>query len=183
MLRELYTECYKHPGYGMGEWRRVQTEKWVERNLPSPGRWLDVGCGRGEMLMYADSHGHEVRGCEIVPDLCEAPAIDLIKTAASLPYDDEAFDTVSCFDVLEHVLPEETEQVLAEIFRVAKKAVFFGIAFYPCKMYGHDLHINLRSPEEWESLIRIHQGWDWHERQIDRDWLLVTLKRTRDVMV
>lgn len=69
-----------------------------------------------------------------------------------LPFEDRAFDAVVISDVMEHVLPEQRKQVLAEALRVTRKVVVCG---YPCgpaafaldqELYRHYKSRNLQPP-------------------------------------
>lgn len=94
------------------------------KTLDQRGSYLDVGCGRGEMLLYAKEIGFAyVEGTETVPILYERYGVQFA-LATDLPYTDDAFDVVSCLDVLEHLLPEDTEKALQELARVAKNVLF-----------------------------------------------------------
>lgn len=96
---------------------------------------LDVGCGRGEILIHVAKLGAEAIGI----DYAEA-AIDVAKKAISkqdktiqkrirlvrqdvcqLPFDNGMFDRVFFLDVVEHLIPEEGKKTLNEIRRVLKK--------------------------------------------------------------
>ena len=76
--------------------------------------------------------------------------------AYDLPFSENEFDVVTCFDVIEHILPEDTEAVLKELDRVARLAIILCIANYPSKHNGVDLHINIRHYKSWDRLIHKH---------------------------
>lgn len=88
---------------------------------------LDVGCGSGHFLTRLEKHlGIKGVGIDISPK-----SIKLAKRwqkenlefrvskAEKLPFEDESFDYVFCFDVLEHI--KEQRQALREMARVLKK--------------------------------------------------------------
>ena len=81
----------------------------VERELRrGPGRVLDVGCGRGLLLLAFRERGWKVDGTEL-SDSSAAFARDVltipvtVAPAVSLPWPDGTFDTVSMWHVLEHL--------------------------------------------------------------------------------
>jgi 2-polyprenyl-3-methyl-5-hydroxy-6-metoxy-1,4-benzoquinol methylase len=90
---------------------------------------LDIGCGFGWFELFALSRGaRSITGIEISEeDLATARAhIDAdnvhfeVGSAIDLPFDDSSFDTVVCWEVLEHI-PKHTEpRAFAEIRRVLR---------------------------------------------------------------
>lgn len=82
--------------------------KFLRKRLSTPGRFLDVGCGNGALLMSAREEGWTVRGLELSPFLAakvkERLGID-VDVADFLAYDlsGERFDLVSLRHVLEHL--------------------------------------------------------------------------------
>lgn len=66
-------------------------------------------------------------------------------------------DFVLCADVMEHVEPEYTENVLDHIARLVGRVAFFSISLVPAKKLlpdGRNAHINLRTPEYWLTQLR-----------------------------
>ncbi len=143
-----YEEAYSGV-YGMGKARRLAAFDAIDR--VEKGSFLDVGCGRGEVLEYAKSKGFSpVYGIDVVPllfgeDVCFGEAQDI-------PF--KECDILTCFDVIEHLLPEDTIPALKEFNRVAKKTVILSAANYPSYCNGEDLHINKREYAEWHRLIK-----------------------------
>lgn len=98
-----------------------------------PGmRVLDVGCGRGETLLWLEERGAKAYGVDYAKE-----ALLLAKTtlrfagksdcciiiaanAQRLPFADESFDLVLLLDVVEHLYSWELTQTLTEIWRVLK---------------------------------------------------------------
>jgi len=79
---------------------------WYARFLPSAGRILDVGCGRGEFLDVAADAGLETHGVDLDPAMLahagahqtvEAEALDYLQSTP------ETFDVVSALHVIEHL--------------------------------------------------------------------------------
>lgn len=84
--------------------------------------FLDVGCGTGNFISKIEPIADDIYGIDPhVYKVCKAD--DIIKgTAEQLPFDNNTFDFVSCFDVLGHV--ENPEEVLNGILRVMKPGAF-----------------------------------------------------------
>jgi len=91
---------------------------------------LDVGCGRGEILLQTARLGTRSYGFDYA-----LPAVEItmealkgqpdhmrilahLSNAQRLPYPDQTFDRVFMLDVVEHLYPEELHRVFCEIKRV-----------------------------------------------------------------
>lgn len=151
-----YRRAYELPNYHMGGARMEDALRDL-RELPSRGSYLDVGCGRGEMLSHAQNMGYgPVQGVEVVPDLLGGDRV-VYGEGHALPFTDDSFDVVTLFDVIEHLLPGDDELVCRELARVARRHVLLTANNRPSHLPdGTDLHINKRAYEEWDSLFR-----DW----------------------
>lgn len=145
--------------------------RWVKiiREYKSGGRLLDIGCGEGYFLQYAEKY-YEAYGMD-VSDYCISEACRRTKktklsvgSIANIDYGNEFFDVVTCFDVLEHL--DDPEAAVLECRRVLrsggvlviripntsslganwKKEEWFG--------YKDTTHRSLLSNEGWLSVLR-----------------------------
>ena len=156
-----YVDAYLHPDYGMGLQRKAQAELLLA-GLPR-GSYLDVGCGRGEMLAEAGRLGfNPVRGVEIVPDLVDDERV-VHGEAHEIPFKTGAFDVVSMFDVMEHLIASDSELVCRELERVSRKAVVLTVANYSHVYYGVELHITRRPYDDWH-----HDFCRWFAGRVER---------------
>jgi len=97
---------------------------------------LDVGCGEGYLtnLMYRQKNC-QIVGIDIGEDVVRKarlsfPYISFIKGSAyELPFNDNSFDFITAFEILEHL--ENPETVLKEFKRVAKKWVAISVPKEP----------------------------------------------------
>ena len=137
----------------MGDARRLYAEENLRSAAESCDSYLDVGCGRGEMVAYGSGLGFYAMGVEAVDYLTVDDSI-VQGLAWELPFQDNSFDLVSLFDVIEHLLPEDTERSLIELRRVASKQLFITAANYSSKSLGVELHVNRRPYEEWDKILR-----------------------------
>ena len=156
-----YEAVYKDPAYALGARRREHIISHLDR-IPK-GSLLDVSTGRGEVLDLAqDRDFFPVYGTEAVDYLCDG-VIVVRALAHALPFDNNAFDTVTMFDVMEHLLPEDTEAVCHELKRVARQRVLLTVhnGASAWRNSGGDLHINRRETyDAWHEELRQHFGCD-----------------------
>jgi SAM-dependent methyltransferase len=103
--------------------------KWIliERLLgradatPAEQRWLDVGCGQGELLELAGSNFAQATGCDPSGGMLSSDF--LFKrfkqtSPVALPFDNGSFDFVTAVCVLHHVHGRDRELLINEMRRV-----------------------------------------------------------------
>lgn len=115
------------------------------------GGLLDVGAGHGSMLATAKDAGYApLAGTEAVPALCIPPVV--LAPAWALPFPDRSFGTVTCVDVLEHLLPDDVPAALAEIARVARDRIVVEVSCRPSRWTDErgQLHMTIWTPVEWQ---------------------------------
>jgi SAM-dependent methyltransferase len=90
------------------------------------GPFLDVGCGTGAYVLHGDlrfpSYGCDVRRFDA---WAANPVRFSIADAARLPFRDASFDTVSCFETIEH-LPAPLPAI-RELARVSRRLVIVTV--------------------------------------------------------
>ena len=161
-----YEQAYLNPHYRLGDRRAVHIHEHLRR-IPKESL-LDVSTGRGEVLHMARDMGFAPgMGTEAVPYLCDGETV-LPALAHDLPFPDASFDVVTMFDVMEHLLPEDTCLVCEELRRVARHRVLLTVCNEPSTFGGDggDLHINRReSYSAWHDELSDHFApWTviWH---------------------
>lgn len=147
---EIYGRLFAaDPGYGLGDhWRPV----WdlLRAAVPPGGQLLDVGCGRGGLLHACSEAGIEAVGVDAAP-------LDASIIACSLPllpFFDNEFDVVGCFDVLEHLDEVLIPAAIMELHRVCRRRLIVSIATCsdPRTIPGHgevELHLTQRPLDWW----------------------------------
>jgi len=121
-----------------------------------PESLLDVGCGRDNefcklcrdkyRIFIGEKELPRLVGVDFAAKPHKLKNIEFYNARAEeIPFKDEEFDVVTTFDMLEHILPEDIDIVLDELFRVAKKGVVCTIAH---NQVSRGLH-NIIEPEEW----------------------------------
>lgn len=153
--KQKYVKSYEDQNYRMGNSRKASAIKVIESVTSFLGTiesHLDVSAGRGEIVDYALSKGLQSKGTEIVESLLVPGKIEFA-WANSLPFEDKSFDLLTNLDAMEHYLPEQTEEIIEEFCRVTKKFIYFAISNKPSLHLGNDLHINIKTYEEWERVL------------------------------
>jgi SAM-dependent methyltransferase len=113
---------------------------------------LDVGCGSGEGLRVLASHALRAVGIDLDERLRRPDLNVEIASVTELP--DKSFDVVVCLDVIEHV--EDDRAFVAELCRVARKAVFVSTPNYAVTFNRHPFHIREYTPLAFARLFRTY---------------------------
>jgi ubiquinone/menaquinone biosynthesis C-methylase UbiE len=140
----------------------MYTERPIELLGVEPGdRILDVGCGRGEVVLQSAALGADIVGVDYAESAIEIAAKTLerararlegsaeflLVNAETLPFADGSFDKVFVLDVIEHLSREEADQVLSEIRRVLRPRGVLLVHTAPNiwrNTVGHALHVSAR---------------------------------------
>ena len=105
---------------------------WDLAKIQKGEKVLDVGCGRGEMLVRSALAGAKAVGIDysqeavslsraaIYKNKLRAKAQAIWVSGKRLPFADDSFGVVFFLDVAEHLYPEELGEMLVEIRRVLK---------------------------------------------------------------
>jgi len=99
-------------------------------------RILDVGCGTGANLLLLSKYG-DAEGVDVSEDalaFCRERGLNHLKLGAGedLPYDDNTFDLVTAFDVVEHM--DDDLAGLSEMYRVLRPGGH-ALLFVPTFMF------------------------------------------------
>lgn len=84
----------------------------------NPKLVVDLDCGRNDFIKHLRTLGIRGIGIDFV-----FPG-DVIGYMHCLPLASNSVDVITCFDALEHLLPEEVDDVLNEMRRVGRHFVF-----------------------------------------------------------
>ena len=108
---------------------------------------LDFGAGQGHQ--YMPPHSLDKKwGVDVT---CYDPAVWGMEKLPPGP-----FDAVLCSDVLEHILEEDIELTLKEIFARATKFVFLTVCCRPAKKKlpnGQNVHVTIKPMAWWENQL------------------------------
>ena len=98
--------------------QRLLSKAGVE---PSSLRWLDAGCGRGELLNLAGAHFKQATGCDPSAGMlssCSSFTVDRQTSPFELPFPDASVDLVTAVCVYHHVPEKARALLLSEMKRV-----------------------------------------------------------------
>lgn len=130
--------------------------QYVKFYTPDP-RILDYGSGKGHQYLVNRIHEEwDVR----LPYCYDIGIAGLRERPQGM------FDGIICNDVLEHIHPDDVDEILEDIFSFIKKEkecfVYLGIDTRPARKVfvgsgtdydGQQVHLSIREPEWWEDRI------------------------------
>lgn len=127
-------------------------------DLFKPERTLDVGCAKGFLVKALDELGVDAYGVDpstyavsnAHPDIAEKIQQEI---AQSIPYPDDTFDVVTCFDVLEHIPAREVPKTLKELLRVSKQWVVLRVVTREVEGDIDSSHETIRDKDWWTEKI------------------------------
>lgn len=130
----------------------------AEQYLGFKGKFLDVGCGRGEIVRAAKELGWTASGCDISNEYAqyarEHNHVDaLTGTLEELNFPESSFDFISLVEVIEHLY--DPLRTVVELRRVLKpggilylstpneESLYQSLGNLYCKLSGKDWVVNL----------------------------------------
>jgi SAM-dependent methyltransferase len=97
---------------------------------PSNLDWLDLGCGRGDLLRMGMAEFASASGCDVSPaalKCCTGMSVRQQKHAYTIPFDAQSFDLVTAACVYHHVPVSERLRLTQSVCKVLRPAGMFAI--------------------------------------------------------
>lgn len=88
---------------------------------------LDVGCGNGKYVLDLSEKGVDIKGIDYqeFDSWRQNPSLFTVADIMNLPFGDNSFDTVTLFEVLEHI--KEPVKALKECYRVCSQNLIITV--------------------------------------------------------
>lgn len=149
--------------------KREPVFSFLKKKKEKNSKLLEIGCGDGRFLQYAQKHfvctGIDISdyGVKEAKKKADKSVIMNLSAYNLDKFNDNQFDIVACFDVIEHLL--DIENVFKEVFRVLKKDGIFVVSSQNGDCISKSLkweewfgfkdktHLWFFSPKEWEYLL------------------------------
>lgn len=130
--------------------------------LLNPRTVLDAGCGKGSLVLWLRKFGIEAHGVD-TSDYALGHAYAPVKKYLrkgdifDLPFENDSFELVTTFDVLEHIREEDSPRTIKECQRVARRWVLhkiYGTSRFERRFPVKDpTHVTIKSKDWWETLF------------------------------
>lgn len=147
-------------------WHVIDGNATIDR-VPVRGRVLDVGAGRGELLAWLLSHGHDAIGIDPNPhvvQICRDQGLPVVHgTLDSIEVIPESFDTVVLSQVFEHLIdPVESLQTIHRLLRTGGRVILFtpNVEGWPRRVFGDEwghwhlpYHVYLYGPSHLRAIL------------------------------
>ncbi len=88
-----------------------------------PKRILEIGIGNGFVSKYLKERRVNVLTLDIDKKLNP----DIVGNVLDVPFSDNSFEVVACYEILEHIQYEKFCKALSEIFRVSKSYAILSL--------------------------------------------------------
>lgn len=113
-----FTEYYDKKEHFISYWYQINEI----RNL-NPNRILEIGIGNGFVSTYLKKRNLNIRTLDF--DIQLRP--DAVGSILNIPFRNNTFDVVACYEVLEHLPFDNFQKNLLELFRITKSSAIFSL--------------------------------------------------------
>ena len=139
---------YYYPQYDSKErflsyWHQIK-----EITNLNPKNVLEIGIGNGFVSKYLKERGLNLTTLDIDQEL----KLDTIGTVLNIPFSDNSFDTIVCYEVLEHLPYTKFKKAISEIYRVSKS---YAILSLPDTYKNYRIYIQIPKVGIFKKLISL----------------------------
>lgn len=113
-----FVNSYDSKGRFISYW--YQINEIVKLN---PKKVLEIGIGNGFVSKYLKERKVNV----LTLDVDKRLNPDIVGSVLNIPFSDESFDIIACYEVLEHIEYKNINKALSEIFRVSKSYAILSL--------------------------------------------------------
>lgn len=169
--REKYLKIYSNPLTSYGKRNHGYFAYDLIKEL-NPKTLLDVGCGKGQFVEWAKTQGIDAVGIDF------ASGYGIEGDVLDMPFEDNSFDVLTAFDVLEHIKEENLDKALSEMKRVSPIWVL-SIGYGPSGINLPDGHlvlheISTRDKEWWTPVLSKYGHLDyWGSTRRGNSYIIV----------
>ncbi len=111
-----FNKSYDSKGRFISYWHQIN--EIIKLN---PKTVLEVGVGNGFVSKYLKEKYLKERKVNILTlDIDKRLNPDVVGSVLNMPFSNESFDVVACYEVLEHIEYKDFNKALSEIFRVSR---------------------------------------------------------------
>lgn len=167
IISNTFNENYYKDNYTNYSWDALaiefeRTASYINSRF-LPKSVLDVGCAKGFLVKALAGIGVPAKGIDASGYAVTNPVEGVEGMlhhglVQNLPFKDREFDTVICFDVLEHVPEAEAERACAELMRVTDRLLVVNVMTTETPDFTDPTHINVQSREFWLEKLLKHGG-------------------------
>ena len=159
---EFNKEYWQRQGGRVEQKHYKEANDWIDYFQPDNA--LVVGCGLGHRVFTMNYYEVPTQGCDVSEHAIKQakkvlyPNLEKQYKVASiteLPYEDNEFDFIICYDVMEHLDLDMVEKAFKEMHRVCKKNIIFSICMTGDPNFRKDpTHKIYRSRAWWVHKIK-----------------------------
>ena len=117
---KYFTEGYNKMFRFVGYYYQIKLAK-----MSKPSNILEIGIGNKIVSSSLKNAGYNVTTLDHNSEL----EPDYVGDIRELPFESNSFDTILCFEVMEHLPFEDFEKILLELHRVSRKFVIISIPY------------------------------------------------------
>lgn len=136
-----FTKRYNSKGRFCSYWHQIQESVSLK-----PEKMLEIGIGNGFVSKYLKERGLNI----VTLDIDRRLKPDILGTILDLPFADESFDVVACYELVEHLPFGDLTKALSEIFRVSNS---FALLSTPDFSRVYHVHVEVPFIGEIKRLI------------------------------